>query len=633
MLEYFDEHPDLHHEIGALDYMRFTGAPYLASIHSKLKTHKEDDRVHITDEERDKWNRKVDKTTFYELENKVLTKAEKKEIPMRLSQLQNDVPYLTAADVNNKLGAENYITKGDLEEAGYVKGDTLNNYATKDFVTNKGYLTPQMLSGMGYATQASIQSLKDYVDARVNAAISSGNSGNSGSIDIDLSNYALRSELPGRATTVKEGLIKANQTNLSDSSIDGIAHAPVNITLGGIAYVDPIIAGGTGLTVTEQIIRTWIDETYDSEVQGMVTSAWNAYKNNDLPTEVRTLAGTVADEKINASGIHLASRTASMLVAEGIVNDDGTVTTLNSAGIVAAINDAGDSAVKISADVIELNGTTIADKIEATDMYLRGHIVATNLEIVKDNTSAYIFDENLYEKGDGVFSGNVISQGYKTIVNDSGTAKSYAGATDTVTIDGTSLVFVNGLFVGSYTTPNPPANNFVEENHIHVASATASTPFKPVIRCVYNGQGSSSAIDPVPFIGETGWTSGIHFDKNTLEEIQVTISNPAGTIDHPIHTDIWTYIEPTPGATPIRRPQSVTIGVGETRTFSFNMRNAGSSLWRETKELYASLCNNPNYTTAQADRQAADKLIAFLPGGNGQLTQYVPAIWWDDREQ
>ena len=121
MLEYFDEHPDLHHEIGALDYMRFTGAPYLASIHSKLKTHKEDERVHITDEERDKWNRKVDKSTFYELENKVLTKAEKKEIPVRLSQLQNDVPYLTAADVNNKLGAENYITKGDLDEAGYVK--------------------------------------------------------------------------------------------------------------------------------------------------------------------------------------------------------------------------------------------------------------------------------------------------------------------------------------------------------------------------------------------------------------------------------------------------------------------------------------------------------------------------------
>lgn len=87
MIEYFDECPDMHHEIGALDYMRFTGAPYLASIHSKLKSHKDDDRCHITDEERDKWNRKVDKSTFYELENKVLTKADKKEIPVRLSQL------------------------------------------------------------------------------------------------------------------------------------------------------------------------------------------------------------------------------------------------------------------------------------------------------------------------------------------------------------------------------------------------------------------------------------------------------------------------------------------------------------------------------------------------------------------
>lgn len=62
------------------------------------------------------------------------------------------------------------------------------------------------------------------------------------------------------------------------------------------------------------------------------------------------------------------------------------------------------------------------------------------------------------------------------------------------------------------------------------------------------------------------------------------------------------------------------------------MRTASSSLWQEAKALYARAISEGK-TAAQADRQATEKLIAFLPGQTGQVTQYTPAIWWDDREE
>ena len=637
MIEYFDERPDMHHEIGALDYMRFTGAPYLASIHSKLKSHKDDDRCHITDEERDKWNRKVDKSTFYELENKVLTKADKKEIPVRLSQLQNDTAFITAADINNRLIGEGYVTADDLN--GYAKENELNGRISS-WVNGQGYVTRTELNGTlgGYVTQRQLTEA-----IRGNMTPSDG-----GSIDIDLSEYLKRSELPGMASDTDFGFIKAHRTNNDLTA----AYWKVELTKDGEAYVEPKISGDGGSDIDRTIVEAWVNAALNRETKSIVNQAITDFKNDELEEEVLKVAGSVVQTglntyDINVGSLHLAEGVASLLVNKGIVDDtDPDHPGLQSAGIIAEINENGDPSVAIIADKIALTGDTIAQKIEATDMHLSGHIIAENLEIVKDSSNVFTFDNNLYEKGDGVFSGNVISQGYKTVVDDNGEAKSYVGATGTVDINGTSLVFVNGLFVGSYTTTNPPVDNFVEPNHIKVTSASASDPFKPIIKCVYNGQGTNSEVEPIPFAGELGWTSGIDFTANTLEEIHVEISNPANTIGHPIHTSIWTYISqpivtesngdincgyPSANGSPVKQTVNVTIPVGETRTFKFNMRTANSSLWQDTKELYARLISEGK-TAAQADRQATEKLIAFLPEPYAQVTQYTPAIWWDDRE-
>lgn len=135
------EHPEMHHEL-PLDYMKYTGAPYLGALQSKLKVHTEDNRRHITEEERDTWNRKADKVSLYDLETRIAQKADKKEIPTLLSELKNDVPYLTADVLDSRLADLNFITDSTLRYKleGYVKTDQLTPYATKDFVTSQGYI-------------------------------------------------------------------------------------------------------------------------------------------------------------------------------------------------------------------------------------------------------------------------------------------------------------------------------------------------------------------------------------------------------------------------------------------------------------------------------------------------------------
>lgn len=154
------ERPEMHHEM-PLDYMKYTGAPYLGALQSKLKTHIEDDRRHITEEERDTWNRKADKISLYELETRIATKADKKEIPTLLSELKNDVPYLTADTLNGRLADLNYIDIATLNAKlnGYIKTDALTPYATKEYVTSQGYIKNVDLSD--YAKKSDL--VTDYI--------------------------------------------------------------------------------------------------------------------------------------------------------------------------------------------------------------------------------------------------------------------------------------------------------------------------------------------------------------------------------------------------------------------------------------------------------------------------------------
>lgn len=611
MIEYFDERPDMHHEIGALDYMRFTGAPYLASIHSKLKSHKDDDRCHITDEERDKWNRKVDKSTFYELENKVLTKADKKEIPVRLSQLQNDTAFITAADINNRLIGEGYVTEDDLSD--YAKKNELNGYIST-WVNGQSYVTRTELNGTlgGYVTQRQLTEA-----IRGNMTPSDG--GNAG---IDLSEYLKKSELPGMASDTDFGFIKAHRTNNNLTA----AYWKVELTKDGEAYVEPKISGDGGSDIDRTIVEAWVNAALNREVNSIVNQAITDFKNDELEEEVLKVAGSVVQTglntyDINVGSLHLAEGVASLLVNKGIVDDtDPDHPGLQSAGIIAEINENGDPSVAIIADKIALTGDTIAQKIKATDMHLSGHIIAENLEIVKDSSNVWSFDENLYEKGDGVFAGNVIAKGYKTVAKQNNADRTFAGATQNVTIDGTTLMFINGLFVGASTEPNPIPEAEVDSEH--GISVGSGSPIKLTLEYQYDGNTTW-----IPAISRPGdvWTSGLDFTKNSLDGIRVTIQNPANGIGHTIHTNVWTMFKDN--GTAIKRTQKIDIASGATEILTIDRNGISSTDWTNAKRKYNQLISEGK-TQTMADHLATETVIAFLDGGSGQCTQYVPYFWW-----
>lgn len=604
MIEYFDERPDMHHEIGALDYMRFTGAPYLASIHSKLKSHKDDDRCHITDEERDKWNRKVDKSTFYELENKVLTKADKKEIPVRLSQLQNDTAFITAADINSRLTGEGYVTEDDLSD--YAKKNELNGYIST-WVNGQSYVTRTELNGTlgGYVTQRQLTEA-----IRGNMTPSDG-----GSTDIDLSEYAKKSELPGMAAATVLGTVKAARTNNNMSS----AYWPVKLTADGVAYVAPNLPEGDDSSISEEFVHGLVNDAFNDAADDILNEVIRSAENGTLKDKITTVAGTVADGKISASGLQLAKDRAALLVDSGIIEENGNARVLKSAGFIAAIN-GNTSSAKIQADKIFLDGKTIADKIKATDMHLSGHIIAENLEIVKDSSNVWSFDENLYEKGDGVFAGNVIAKGYKTVAKQNNADRTFVGATQNVTINGTTLMFINGLFVGASTESNPiPEAEADSENGISVGSGS---PIGLTLEYQYNGNTTW-----VPAISRPGdvWTSGLDFTKNSLDGIRVTIQNPTNGINHTIHTNVWTTFKDN--GTAIKRTQQVDIASGATETLTIDRNGISGTDWTNAKRKYNQLISEGK-TQAMADHLATETVIAFLDGGSGQCTQYVPYFWW-----
>ena len=493
MIEYFDERPDMHHEIGALDYMRFTGAPYLASIHSKLKSHKDDDRCHITDEERDKWNRKVDKSTFYELENKVLTKADKKEIPVRLSQLQNDTAFITAADINSRLIGEGYVTEDDLSD--YVKKNELNGYIST-WVNGQSYVTRTELNGTlgGYVTQRQLTEA-----IRGNMTPSDG-----GSIDIDLSEYAKKSELPGMAAATVLGTVKAARTNNNMSS----AYWPVKLTADGVAYVAPNLPEGDDSSISEEIVHSWINSAFDEVAEDVIRQAVNS---ESLEEKITLIAGNVVTQQggmtqAQISALQLASDRAALLVTKGLIDETGNVRTLKSAGFIAAIN--GDtSAAQIKADKIFLDGETIADKISATDMNLSGHIVATDLEIVKPDGDV--------NGGNGQFAGYVDAGSYRT----TNSSLQYDGATQDVTIDGVTLMFVNGLFVGSSNSGGSSADVAVGGYQVLPTNLVSSV----TVTRAYRYLGESETVE-------------LENHTKDLQYVRITITN--GT-SYEIYTDVY----------------------------------------------------------------------------------------------
>ena len=147
-------HDHCHDHMGPLEFAQVSNAGAYARLYSKLITHIEDNVRHITAEERDKWNKKADKIDLEELALKMVKKANKSDIPTLVSELKNDVPYLTKADLNTQIvnldvptweDLNNWITgklsgyaleSWVLQKIGDIDNIDLSSYATRDWVSN-----------------------------------------------------------------------------------------------------------------------------------------------------------------------------------------------------------------------------------------------------------------------------------------------------------------------------------------------------------------------------------------------------------------------------------------------------------------------------------------------------------------
>ena len=89
--EFYGEPPfHHHHHIGPMEHEHIANAAAYARLNTKLSVHMNDDTRHITDEEREKWNKAAD--NMIEDIDEILDEiANTSDIPTKMSDLENDL--------------------------------------------------------------------------------------------------------------------------------------------------------------------------------------------------------------------------------------------------------------------------------------------------------------------------------------------------------------------------------------------------------------------------------------------------------------------------------------------------------------------------------------------------------------
>lgn len=163
---YTEHHP--HHEIGPIEHLKYVGAQYYTTLLSRLTSHIKNEDVHVSNEDRYKWDNKADKTALRELEIKMaeLTPSSDKD-DIDLST------YATHTWVDENFARKGYYpTYEDLSSRYALKTDipSVTNFATKVYVDNAiANIKPGSSSDMsGYATKQDVKTLDDFVESAVN---------------------------------------------------------------------------------------------------------------------------------------------------------------------------------------------------------------------------------------------------------------------------------------------------------------------------------------------------------------------------------------------------------------------------------------------------------------------------------
>lgn len=331
MIEYIEEPHFAHHIEPAIEHVKLTAAQYYTSILSQFTNHKNDKDVHVTREDREKWDNKADKVSLYDLEQRIVDKANKKDIPTLVSELKNDVPYLTASSIDAKLDDKGYVTWEEIKNNIY-KNLNLDDYVKKEYADN----TYAKKSDMGdYITGSTISGyLKDYINKNSTLFYLNSNPVTFGSsITVEGSDTGVEYKA-GQGISISGNTIslkKAGSTEIGGirtDYVDNGRYYGVKINNNGSAYVMVPWTSGEGGSSDgkyyDQAFKTTTDLTVPNKPNDLFpngSDGWHRYAENSDATKYVWMCTRLTD----STGVGLEEWNGPWLISgpEGEAGADG----------------------------------------------------------------------------------------------------------------------------------------------------------------------------------------------------------------------------------------------------------------------------------------------------------------------
>lgn len=282
------EHPSMRpQDIDLIEHVKYTIAQNYTSLFSRIDSHIEDEKRHITEEERTAWNSKVDKLALYEIEQKLVNKANRTE----LIELQETLARLkSAVDAIDSGASTGFVTESELQGQVQLIKELINS-------STSGSLTPSDLNELSNSVYR-LSVWKEGIDSWKQAMDTWKDNGG-GTQSVDLSNYYTKAETDLKLTNyysksdVDELIVDTTAAEVTKKDIDDINDAISNIHTVNEERINEMIDGaleeykGTITGMDQKIADldpgtiAHVPATWDDDLESYVSYVIKSYEEGD----------------------------------------------------------------------------------------------------------------------------------------------------------------------------------------------------------------------------------------------------------------------------------------------------------------------------------------------------------------
>lgn len=304
-------HPHFHpHEIEMMDHVKHSIASAYTSLLSRIDSHIDDNHVHISIEDRDRWDNKADKVSLYDLEMRLVNKADRVdliELQEAVAKIKNG---LNGTDGADGTSATSYVTEREVK---YIIQGELDDYATKQWCEdtflkkadyNPGNVSQDTINYINQIIQEAVdeKDITGYDDSELRTLIANVNS--------KIDDFIAQDDANVRS--IIEGIL--NQWDWISKLPAGITKYPMewNDTLEAfIQYVinkDADGNGGTWSSITQKYneiknevdsLRINTDETGKISIETLASIISNRIQDNDEGLRTSVAEMTTMWAKLN----------------------------------------------------------------------------------------------------------------------------------------------------------------------------------------------------------------------------------------------------------------------------------------------------------------------------------------------